>query len=71
MVQRSIEQLKAMRAVAAKERDELLALCGRLRTQLTVLRFADRAGSDELGGLVSEILVRVDAVGASMEPAIE
>jgi hypothetical protein len=71
MVQRSIEQLKAMRALAAKERDELLALCGRLRTQLTVVRFAERTGGDELGGLVSEILVRVEAVGASLDPAIE
>jgi hypothetical protein len=71
MVKRSIEQLQSMRAAAAKERDELLALCGRLRTQLTVVRFAERDGGDELGGLVNEILVRVEAVGASLEPAIE
>jgi hypothetical protein len=71
MVLRSIERLQSMRALAAKERDELLALCGRLRTQLTVVRFAERAGSDELGGLVNEILVRVEAVGASLDPAIE
>ncbi len=71
MVQRSIERLGALRATAGRERDELLALCGRLRTQLTVLRFAERPGTDEVGGLVEEILARVDAVGATLEPAIE
>ncbi|MEI8258733.1 MAG: hypothetical protein WCJ30_23935, partial [Deltaproteobacteria bacterium] len=71
MVQRSIERLRALRATAGRERDELLALCGRLRTQLTVMRFAERPGTDEVGGLVDEILARVDAVGATLEPAIE
>ena len=71
MVQRSIERLQSLRSTAARERDDLLALCSRLRTQLTVLRFTERSAPDELGGLVGEILVRVEAVGASLEAAIE
>ena len=66
MVCESIRRLRALRDRAAVERDELLALCGRLRTQVTVLRFAGTAPED-VGELVSEMLARVEGVGAALD----
>lgn len=69
LVCESIRRLRALRDRAAVERDELLALCGRLRTQVTVLRFAGTAPED-VGELVGEILARVEGVGAALEPRL-
>ena len=74
----SIRRLQSMRERACRERDELLGLCARLRMQVTVLRFADaevtgrsdRAPGDareaDIGELVSEILGRIEGVGAAL-----
>jgi hypothetical protein len=70
LVCESIRRLRALRDRAAAERDELLALCGRLRTQVTVLRFAGTAPED-VGELVGEILARVEGVGAALEPRLD
>ncbi len=66
----SIERLARLRAKAAGERDELLALCQRLRMQVTVLRFAG-ADADEVRGLMAEIQGRVEGAGAALGPELE
>lgn len=63
----ALRRLTALRARAAQERDDLLALCARLRMQVTVLRFAEGAADDDLGELVHELLARVEGAGAAME----
>jgi hypothetical protein len=67
LVQASIERLHNLRARAAHERDELVALCRRLRVQVTVLRFAG-SPTEDVGSLVAEILGRVEGVGAAFDP---
>jgi hypothetical protein len=62
-------RLSALRERAARERDELLGLCARLRMQVTVLRFAEGAPSENLAELVSELLGRVEGVGAALDPS--
>lgn len=62
-------RLQAMRERAARERDELLGLCARLRMQVTVLRFAEAPQGDGLGELLSELMGRIEGVGAALEPA--
>ncbi len=74
----SIRRLQSMRERACRERDELLGLCARLRMQVTVLRFADAevsgrrdgvpgdAREADIGELVSEILGRIEGVGAAL-----
>lgn len=64
----ALRRLTALRARAAQERDDLLALCGRLRMQVTVLRFAEGAPGDDLTELVHEVLDRIEGAGAAMEP---
>lgn len=66
----SIERLHRLRARAAGERDELLALCQRLRMQVTVLRFAG-ADAGEVRGLMAEIQGRVEGAGAALGPELE
>jgi hypothetical protein len=66
----SIERLRRLRARAAGERDELLALCQRLRMQVTVLRFAG-ADAGEVRGLMAEIQGRVEGAGAALGPELE
>ncbi len=63
-------RLQAMRAKAARERDEMLGLCARLRMQVTVLRFADAAPDDDLAEVVREVMARVEGVGAALDPAV-
>ena len=63
-------RLAALRERAARERDELLGLCARLRMQVTVLRFTEGAPGDHLGELVGEILARIEGVGAALDPAV-
>ena len=65
-----VRRLSAMRERAARERDELLGLCARLRMQITVLRFAEGAPGENLSSLVAEILGRIEGVGAALEPAV-
>lgn len=62
-------RLAALRERAARERDELLGLCARLRMQVTVLRFAEGAPGENLAELVSELLGRVEGVGAALDPS--
>ncbi len=69
LVLESIKRLQALRARAAGEIHELLALCARLRTQVTVMRFAG-AATEDVGELVGEILGRVEGVGAALDPAL-
>jgi hypothetical protein len=63
-------RLAGLRERAARERDELLGLCARLRMQITVLRFAEGAPGENLAALVGEILGRIEGVGAALEPAV-
>jgi hypothetical protein len=63
-------RLAALRERAARERDDLLGLCARLRMQVTVLRFTDGAPGEHLGELVGEILARIEGVGAALDPAV-
>lgn len=63
-------RLAALRERAARERDELLGLCARLRMQVTVLRFTEGAPGENLGELVGEILARIEGVGEALEPAV-
>ena len=63
-------RLASLRERAARERDELLGLCARLRMQVTVLRFTEGAPGDNLGELVGEILERIEGVGAALDPAV-
>src|SRR5258706_13809739 len=63
LVHESILRLCSLRARAAGELDELLALCTRLRTQITVLRFAGQS-TEDVGDLVSEIMGHIEGVGA-------
>lgn len=63
-------RLAALRERAARERDELLGLCARLRMQVTVLRFTEGASGEDLGEIVGEILERIEGVGAALDPAI-
>ncbi len=63
-------RLAALRERAARERDELLGLCARLRMQVTVLRFAEGAPGENLAELVGEILGRIEGVGAALDPAV-
>lgn len=65
-----VRRLAGLRERAARERDELLGLCARLRMQITVLRFAEGAPSENLASLVGEILGRIEGVGAALEPAV-
>lgn len=65
-----VRRLTALRERAARERDELLGLCARLRMQITVLRFAEGAPGERLAALVGEILGRVEGVGAALDPAV-
>lgn len=60
-VRESLEQLQALRAGALRERDELVALCRRLRVQVTVLRFSG-SSTDGVGDLVSELLGRLEGM---------
>lgn len=70
---RSIERLSSLRRQAAGERDDLLCLCGRLRVQLTLLRFTgsggERRGANEedIGPLVAELLGRVEGAAGVLE----
>jgi hypothetical protein len=57
-----------MRERAARERDELLGLCARLRMQVTVLRFAETPQGDGLGELLGELMGRIEGVGAALDP---
>ncbi|HEU4412273.1 MAG TPA: hypothetical protein VFS43_43930 [Polyangiaceae bacterium] len=66
----SIERLARLRAKAAADRDDLLALCRRLRMQVTVLRFAG-ADAGEVRGLLAEIQGRVEGAGAALGPELE
>ena len=66
-------RLQALRERAARERDELLGLCARLRMQVTLLRFAAprtdaAAPGEDLGELVSELMGRIEGVGAALDP---
>lgn len=61
-------RLQAMRERAARERDELLGLCARLRMQVTVLRFAETPQGDGLGELLGELMGRIEGVGAALDP---
>ena len=63
-------RLQAMRERAARERDELLGLCARLRMQVTVLRFTEGAPGENLGELVGEILARIEGVGEALDPGV-
>jgi len=64
-------RLSALRERAARERDELLGMCARLRMHVTVLRFTDgTTPSENLGELVGEILARIEGVGAALDPAV-
>ncbi len=63
----ALRRLTALRARAAQERDDLLALSARLLMQVTLLRFAEGAADDDLGELVHELLARVEGAGAAME----
>jgi hypothetical protein len=63
-------RLAEMRERAARERDEVLGLCARLRMQVTVLRFAEGAPAEHLGDLVGELLARIEGVGAALDPAV-
>ena len=63
-VRAGVERLRGLRERTAQERDELLALCARLRMQLTVLRFTGPAAGDtELGPTVSQLLGRLEGLG--------
>ena len=62
-------RLQAMRERAARERDELLGLCARLRMQVTVLRFAEAPQGEALGELLSELMGRIEGVGDALDPA--
>ena len=64
-----VDDPDALRARAAAEIHELLALCARLRTQVTVMRFAGTA-TEDVGELVCEILGRVEGVGAALDPTL-
>ena len=63
-------RLAALRERAARERDELLGLCARLRMQVTVLRFTEGAPGENLGELVGEILARIEGVGEALDPGV-
>lgn len=63
-------RLASLRERAARERDEVLGLCARLRMQVTVLRFTEGAPAENLGELVGELLARIEGVGAALEPAV-
>lgn len=67
-LQASMERLSALRAEAAREKEELLALCRRLRAQITVLRFSGASAGD-VGSLVSELLGRVEGAQAALDPS--
>jgi hypothetical protein len=63
-VQAGVERLRALRERTAQEREELLALCARLRMQLTVLRFTGpSAGDAELGPTITLLLGRLEGLG--------
>lgn len=64
LMHESIRRLTGLRARAARDRDELLSLCQRLRMQVTVLRFAGTSAED-VGCVVAEILGRIEGAGAA------
>lgn len=61
-VLQSVQRLLSLRDRALRERDELLSLSRRLRLAVTVLRFSGGAEED-VGGIVAEIVGRVEGVG--------
>lgn len=63
----STERLTALRAAAGREHGELLSLCRKLRAQVTVLRFSGASAGD-VGGLVAELLGRVEGAQAALDP---
>jgi hypothetical protein len=64
VVRAGVERLRGLRERSVQERDELLALCARLRMQLTVLRFTGpSAGDSELGPTISQLLGRLEGLG--------
>lgn len=65
-----VRRLTAMRERAARERDEVLGLCARLRMQVTVLRFSEGTAGENLGEVVEELLAHLEGVGAAMDPAV-
>ncbi|MFO0629474.1 MAG: hypothetical protein U0325_28115 [Polyangiales bacterium] len=65
-----VRRLVAMRERAARERDEVLGLCARLRMQVTVLRFSEGAPGEHLGEVVEELLAHLEGVGAALDPAV-
>jgi hypothetical protein len=67
----NVRRLGTLRARYAVELDELIELSAQLRTQVEVLRHAGDAARDleAIGGMVSELLARVEALDDVLEPA--